>query len=116
MKPATDESDFLGLMIDVVVEISRVRSGGNEHNNDFAVLAFLVAFFDPFADFSAVRRVAEHSRSCLSPFLRKTVIFNSIVSLALSVLVRTAWIKVEMELRIQLLIEVGRSCPLITVR
>ena len=115
MKPTTDESDFLGLVIDVIVEVSRICPCRNEHDHDIAVLAFLVAFFDPFADFSAVRRIAKHSRSCPPPFLRKTVIFKSIVSLALSVLVRTAWIKVEMELRIQLLIEVGRSCPLVAV-
>lgn len=115
MKPATDEADFLGLVIDVVVEISRVRSGGNEHNHDLAVLALLVALFDPFADFSAVRRIAEHSRSCPPPFLRKSVIFNGIMVLTLGVLVGTTRVEIEMELRIQTLIEAGRSCPLVAV-
>lgn len=117
MKPATDEADFLGLVIDVVVKISRVRPGGNEHNHDFAVFALLVAFFDPFADFSAVRRIAKHSRSCPPPpFLSKAVIINSIMALALGVLVCAARVKIKVELRVQLLIEVGRSCPFATVR
>lgn len=114
MKPATDEADFLCLVIDVVVKISRVRSGGNEHNHDFAVFALFVAFFDPFADFSTVRWIAEHS--CPPPVLYKSIILNSIMSLALSVLVCAARIKIEMELCIQLLIEISRCCPLIAVR
>ena len=115
MKSTTDEADFLGLVIDVVVEVGRVRPGWNEHNHNFAVLALLVALLDPLADLSAVRRVAEYSRSCPPPVLRKSVIINSIMTLALGVLVGTTWVEIKMELRVQLFIEVGRSCPFITI-
>lgn len=116
MKSTTDEADFLGLVIDVVVEVGRVCPGWYEHNHNFAVLALLVALLDPLADLSAVRRVAEHSRSRPPPFLRKSVIINSIMTLALGVLVGTARVEIEVELRVQTLIEVGRSCPFATVR
>ena len=115
MKPSTDETDFPGLVIDVVVEVSRICSGRDEHDHDFAVFALLVALLDPLANLSAVRRIAKHSRSCPPPFLRKTVIINSIMALALGVLMGAARVEIEVKLRVQLLIEVGRSCPLVTV-
>lgn len=62
MQPSSDESDFLRLPVDIIVEIRCVRPCRDEHDNDSIRLpALIVALSDPLGDFPSIRRVAEYT-------------------------------------------------------
>lgn len=86
------------------MEVSSVRPCRNEQNYDSAVLAFIVALLDPFADVSAVGRIAENH--LLSPRLLQAVIFRSEEILALCRFWQGARIQREVKFLIQLVEEV----------
>lgn len=71
VEPPPDETDFLCPVPDVVVEIGRIGTGRNEHNNQGARLsAFFVTLPDPFRQFSTVGGITEHispPQFCVSP-------------------------------------------------
>lgn len=97
-------------MVYVVVESPRVRSRGNKHHHKRAFLGLVVRFLDPLRQLSPVGRIAKHPFT--PPILGKTILCLGEVFRAFCVLVCAAWIKIEMELRIQLVKKSLRRCPL----
>ena len=97
-------------MVYVVVESSRVRPRRNEHHHKRAFLGLVVRFLDPFRKLPSIRRIAKYPFA--PPILREAILRLGEVLRAFCVLVCAAWIKIEMELRIQLVKKSLRRCPL----
>ena len=97
-------------MINAVVKGSGVCSRGDEHYHKRTFLSLVMRFLDPLREFSPVWRIAKHPFT--PPILGKTVLCLGEVFRAFRVLMCATRVKVEMELRVQLVKKSLRRCPL----
>lgn len=83
MQTASYKADF-GLVVDVVMEIRRVRPGGNEHNHGGIIfLTFIITLLDPLGYFSPVGRITEHYLSL--PVLLQPIVGLGVVLATLGI-------------------------------
>ena len=107
---ATANEAYLGLMIDVVVEVRCVCSCWYQHHaHGVWLLRFVVAFLHPCGNGSAVWWIAKHFVS--SPVLLQSIIFSREILRAFVVFSIGARVKREVELTIQFVKERLRCCP-----
>ena len=89
-----------------------VLQGTRQTHNPFCVLSAKAsaAFLTPFADLTSIRRI--HPATITAPVLFQSVLCFCVIHIALSICIGSANVQLKVELFIQLVKDILRSCPL----